>query len=61
MTEYSLEFVRSSRRELERLPATGIERVIRVVRDLARGALGRDDHGYRAEFVRLAAIARGLD
>ena len=36
MTEYSLEFVRSSRRELERLPATAIERVIRVVRGLTR-------------------------
>ena len=32
-----------------------------LVRELARGALGRDESGYRAEFVRLVALARELD
>ncbi len=29
--------------------------------ELARGAFGRDESGYRAEFVRLVALARELD
>jgi hypothetical protein len=32
----------------------------RLVLELARGALGPDPHGDRAEFVRLAALAREL-
>jgi Ca-activated chloride channel family protein len=32
-----------------------------LVRELARGALGRDESGYRAEFIRLVALARELD
>jgi Ca-activated chloride channel family protein len=32
-----------------------------LVRELAHGALGRDESGYRAEFVRLVVLARELD
>ena len=32
-----------------------------LVRELAGGVLGRDESGYRAEFVRLVALARELD
>ena len=32
-----------------------------LVRELAVGALGRDERGYRAEFVDLVALARKLD
>ena len=32
-----------------------------LVGELARGARGRDERGYRAEFVRLVALARELD
>jgi len=32
-----------------------------LVQKLARGALGRDERGYRAEFIRLVALARELD
>ena len=31
-----------------------------LVQELARGALGRDESGYRAEFVELVALAREL-
>jgi Ca-activated chloride channel family protein len=31
-----------------------------LVQELARGALGRDESGYRAEFIRLVALARDL-
>jgi Ca-activated chloride channel family protein len=33
----------------------------KLVQQLARGALGRDEGGYRAEFIRLVALARELD